>query len=331
MLAQRGVGQPMPKKDVWLRKKPDLYLEKLEIIKSFKNKLNKSFVDSFQKYDLYHKLNIYLNPYNKFQIKAYLRNNLILNLIFIQKFKEFKYYDNDFYLNLNLLPTTFSEYFKSLKIQLYKEAIKNNLYTYALVSNLLECVRNTSLSSSARDSRGLYKDAATHTSPFSLLPSTFWAGPGRAGESPFLALAGDQEEKQARNNIRIDPTPGDAEALSKFEFLKKLQNLLENYTITALKQEKANILNNNKKQAPKARGGVRNPELFNSLFEYNNLINNIFYNLYDEFKYGESTGLVNKVIYKNVKKLVSESKRVNRNKGIDKFDYFIQDYSNDPK
>lgn len=113
-------------------------MEKLEFIKSFKNKLNKSFVDSFQRYDLYHKLNIYLNHYNKFQIKAYLRNNLILNLIFIQKFKEFKYYNNHFYLNLNLLPTTFSEYFKSLKIQLYKEAIKNNLYTYALVSNLLD-------------------------------------------------------------------------------------------------------------------------------------------------------------------------------------------------
>ena len=52
---------------------------------------------------------------------------LILNLIFIQNYKEFKDYDNNFYLNLNLLPTTTTEYFNSLNKQLYNEAIKNNL------------------------------------------------------------------------------------------------------------------------------------------------------------------------------------------------------------
>ena len=115
--------------------------------------------------------------------------------------------------------------------------------------------------------------------------------------------------------------------------------------IKIIKQQKDDILNSRRPapldalaqaqvqaQAQNGGGGVRSPELFNSLFEYNNLINNIFYNLYDEFKYGESSGLVNKVIYKNVKKLASESKRVNRNRGINNFiDYFIQDYSNNPK
>ena len=81
------------------KKLPELYLERLEFIKFLKNKLTDKFVDSFQKYDLYHKLNIFLDPYNVLQVKSYLRDNLILNLIFIQKFKEFKYYDNNFYLN----------------------------------------------------------------------------------------------------------------------------------------------------------------------------------------------------------------------------------------
>ena len=122
-------------------------MEKLEFIKSFKNKLNKSFVDSFQRYDLYHKLNIYLNHYNKFQIKAYLRNNLILNLIFIQKFKEFKYYNNHFYLNLNLLPTTYTQYVNSLIIELYKESINYNLLILYNINKII-----TSLSAQQSDS-----------------------------------------------------------------------------------------------------------------------------------------------------------------------------------
>ena len=44
----------------------------------------------------------------------------MLNHIFIQKFKEFKYYNNYFNLNLNLLPTTVPQYLNTLKIQLYK-------------------------------------------------------------------------------------------------------------------------------------------------------------------------------------------------------------------
>ena len=64
------------------------------------------------------------------QLKSYLRENLILNLIFIQNYKEFKDYDNNFYLNLNLLPTTTGEYYNSLNKQLYNEAIKNNLLNF---------------------------------------------------------------------------------------------------------------------------------------------------------------------------------------------------------
>ena len=118
--------------------------------------------------------------------------------------------------------------------------------------------------------------------------------------------------------------------------------------IKIIKQQKDDILNSRRPapldalaqaqvqaQAQNGGGGVRSPELFNSLFEYNNLINNISYNLYDEFKYGggEANGLINKVIYKKVKKLIPESKRVIRGPGVEinKFlYYFIKDYSNDP-
>ena len=58
--------------------------------------------------------------------------------------------------------------------------------------------------------------------------------------------------------------------------------------INIIKQQKADILNNRRPgpldvlaQPRNGGGGVRSPELFNSLFEYNNLINNIYYNLYD--------------------------------------------------
>ena len=103
--------------------------------------------------------------------------------------------------------------------------------------------------------------------------------------------------------------------------------------INIIKQQKADILNNRRPgpldvlaQPRNGGGGVRSPELFNSLFEYNNLINNISYNLYDEFKYGggEANGLINKVIYKKVKKLIPESKRVIRGPGVEinKFLYY---------
>ena len=61
--------------------------------------------------------------------------------------------------------------------------------------------------------------------------------------------------------------------------------------------------------------------------EYNNLIDNILYDLYDEFKYGESLGLINKVIHKNVKDLIFVSKRVNRNRGVN---YSINTYIKNP-
>ena len=45
--------------------------------------------------------------------------------------------------------------------------------------------------------------------------------------------------------------------------------------------------------------------------EFYKLVNNSFFALYDEFKYGEAMGLINKVIFKNVKK-VSGKKLVYR-------------------
>ena len=139
--------------------------------------------------------------------------------MFIQNFKNFKNYNNDFYLNLNLLPTTFSEYFKSLKIQLYKEAIKNNSLFVGRTQYFLD---------------------------------------------------------NFNDNSQLDGTH------SPFNILKKIQVLLENYTIkdinlaTTAEQgagagagagEHSKIIFNK-------RGDVRNPELFNLMFEFNNLINN---------------------------------------------------------
>ena len=62
-----------------------------------------------------------------------------------------------------------------------------------------------------------------------------------------------------------------------------------------------------------------NKKIIKLEFEYKKLVNEIIYDLYDEFKYGEALGLINKVVYKNVKKLVSENKRVNRKRGINDF------------
>ena len=56
--------------------------------------------------------------------------------IFIQKFKEFKFYDKNFHLNLNLLPTSLSEFFDVFKTQNTKEEINNYLNFVYLINNI---------------------------------------------------------------------------------------------------------------------------------------------------------------------------------------------------
>ena len=107
--------------------------EELEYNKSLAKKLTANFVDYYLKQDFYHKLNLLKDPYKNLQIKSYLRDNLILNLIFIQKFKEFKFYDKNFHLNLNLLPTSLSEFFDVFKTQNTKEEINNYLNSFSKV------------------------------------------------------------------------------------------------------------------------------------------------------------------------------------------------------
>ena len=48
-------------------------------------------------------------------------------------------------------------------------------------------------------------------------------------------------------------------------------------------------------------------------YKYHKLVDNIIYDLYDEFKYGESIGLINKVIFKNVKNTIFQKKKININ------------------
>ena len=121
--------------------------EELEYNKSLAKKLTANFVDYYLKQDFYHKLNLLKDPYKNLQIKSYLRDNLILNLIFIQKFKEFKFYDKNFHLNLNLLPTSLSEFFDVFKTQNTKEEINNYLNFVYLINNILINLEVTNLNS----------------------------------------------------------------------------------------------------------------------------------------------------------------------------------------
>ena len=67
--------------------------------------------------------------------------------IFIQKFKEFKFYDKNFHLNLNLLPTSLSEFFDVFKTQNTKEEINNYLNFVYLINNILINLEVTNLNS----------------------------------------------------------------------------------------------------------------------------------------------------------------------------------------
>ena len=117
-----------------------------------------------------------------------------------------------------------------------------------------------------------------------------------------------------------------------------IQNLLEEYTQNYIKQVKNSSVDLLPKSgigpagADSSSSAAENKKIIKLELEYENLVNEIIFDLYDEFKYGEALGLINKVVYKNVKKLVSENKKwVNRNRGKNYFIIpFIWDYSDDP-
>ena len=220
------------------------------------------------------------------QLKSYLRENLILNLIFIQNYKEFKDYDNNFYLNLNLLPTTTGEYYNSLNKQLYNEAIKNNLLNVFFINQLLK-----NLDATAVQTAGASAAQSDSASVRNLGTSL--------GNASGTGLSDFHNKKE----------------VSYLNVFYYIQNLLEEYTQNYIKQVKNSSVDLLPKSgigpagADSSSSAAENKKIIKLELEYENLVNEIIFDLYDEFKYGEALGLINKVVYKNVKKLVSENKK----------------------
>lgn len=180
--------QPSSKGQPEKKKIRGFSLEQLDFIKQMKFKLTDKFVDSFQKHDLDYKLNILLNPYSRIQLYSLLKNNFLINALFIQNFKNFDQFNNDFHLNLNLLPTTLGDYYNSLKISLLKEEINYNLLILYFINDILNFV----------SSRSVRQEAALK----GFNPLTHPANPTRvirSASTPHLSLCRDAERKYATN------------------------------------------------------------------------------------------------------------------------------------
>ena len=189
-----------------------------------------------------------------------------------------------------MLPTTTTEYFNSLKLQLYNEEIKNNLLNVFFINLILNNI--------APD-QDLVKNADGAVN----------------GLAPKSSIARDVAHIVHSNNKEVN-------YLKVFCYI---QNLLEEYTKNDIKLVKKNSGDLLTKAAARRRRrsadssqADSNKKLVN-LEVIKKLVNEIIYDLYDEFKYGEALGLINKVVYKDVKKLVTESKRVIRKRGINDF------------
>ena len=360
------------------KKKSMLKKEELEFNKLLTKKLTTNFVDFYQKHDFYHKLNLLKDPYKNLQIKSYLRDNFILNLIFIQNFKEFKFFEKNFHLNLNLLPTTLTEFFDVFYVQNVKEQINNYLFFVYLAGGFNQIFRpESTYEGSAAAQPNLEEDqkakfykagdgytcsATNHVTKSSgTLPPAQLAFPAITYQEPyfldiFKKIKGliEEDTRSYVKTIKI------IKALQKLMLrAKKIENEIKHEAQRAVYLSRS-VLTNNAAQTQhyelsledlekgyakafaKVCAEEKEEELLNSYNTYKDsvedeatkfekeyyiLIDNIIFDLYDEFKYGESLGLINKVIFKNVKNTIFQKKKINRKKGIN---YSIKTYLKNP-